>query len=373
MRCPQEASKACEALNGTIFEKHHIRVDISSNVSQKPASKKSIFIGNLPTKVKDESLWTIFASCGSISNVRVIRDRETGMSKGFGYVTFREKASVELAQQLNGTKCEGRPMRVSKCAKPGYQQIKNAHLEKRAEATAKFKELTRQKKQSKDPKASQVYPVDSKQSKPQDSLPRLQATMTSTRLQNGKLPNSGESATKSSQQRSTFTKFQSASQGSAKHAFKREAVSEAPTYKPVQNETVSKHPAEIRMERRLARSQVPSKCSVLASQKPSRPAVPIVERKPVRPPSQFKSSGKRASTQQPFSGSGKRKEQNQAPSRPQSLDKRKPTKSSAGAATRKEHKPASSQSQSQSLRKRTFIKSAATVATVASKKLKASK
>lgn len=129
-----DAIKATQSLNGTLFEGHHLRVDLASNSNQKPATKKSVFIGNLPLTVSDDSLWKLFEPCGQILYVRIIRDSTTGLAKGFGYVAFKEKAAVELALQLNGADCDGRPMRISKCAKPGYQKTKKARIEKRDQA-----------------------------------------------------------------------------------------------------------------------------------------------------------------------------------------------------------------------------------------------
>lgn len=130
----QEAAACAKAeaqLNGRMFEGRHLRVDAAENASRKPNSKKSVFVGNLPHLVSDETLWALFAGCGTITAVRVIRDRDTGTGKGFGYVAFQERASLELALQLHGSDCGGRPIRVSKCAKPGYQVVKKERRERR--------------------------------------------------------------------------------------------------------------------------------------------------------------------------------------------------------------------------------------------------
>ena len=119
----EDATKAVSALNGTLFGNNHLRVDLASN-SSKPSSKKSIFLGNLPHKIDDETLWNLFQSCGTLNNVRVVRDKTTGMSKGFGFVEFKEKSSVELALKLNGSDCLGRKLRISKCAKAEYLKKK---------------------------------------------------------------------------------------------------------------------------------------------------------------------------------------------------------------------------------------------------------
>jgi len=73
-----------------------------------------IYVGNLPYSVTDSSLKNNFAEFGSVSSAKVMMDRETGNSKGFGFV---EMASAEFAQAaitaLNGMSVDGRAIVVS--------------------------------------------------------------------------------------------------------------------------------------------------------------------------------------------------------------------------------------------------------------------
>ncbi|MGQ3053945.1 MAG: RNA recognition motif domain-containing protein [Roseateles sp.] len=73
-----------------------------------------IYVGNLPYSVTDASLRSNFAEFGSVASAKVMMDRETGSSKGFGFV---EMASAELAQAaisaLNGMSVDGRSIVVS--------------------------------------------------------------------------------------------------------------------------------------------------------------------------------------------------------------------------------------------------------------------
>ena len=75
---------------------------------------RKIFVGNLPFSVTNSSLESNFAEFGSVSSAKVMMDRETGRSKGFGFV---EMASAELAQAaisgLNGVSVDGRSIVVS--------------------------------------------------------------------------------------------------------------------------------------------------------------------------------------------------------------------------------------------------------------------
>ncbi|GAA4345742.1 hypothetical protein GCM10023165_30010 [Variovorax defluvii] len=76
--------------------------------------ENKLYVGNLPYSVTDSSLESNFAEFGSVSSAKVMMDRETGRSKGFGFV---EMASAESAQAaihaLNGVSVDGRSIVVS--------------------------------------------------------------------------------------------------------------------------------------------------------------------------------------------------------------------------------------------------------------------
>ncbi len=73
-----------------------------------------IYVGNLPYSVTDSSLQSNFAEFGGVSSAKVMTDRETGRSKGFGFV---EMASAEVAQAaidaLHGMSVDGRTIVVN--------------------------------------------------------------------------------------------------------------------------------------------------------------------------------------------------------------------------------------------------------------------
>ena len=126
--------------NATIFAERHLRVDMAAEGeegSTKTNTKKSIFIGNLPMELEEEPVWQLFGKCGSVSNVRLIRDRVTNMGKGIGYVTFTSKDSVDLALKLAGTNLGDRPVRVSPCAKIGMAEKKKVRANNLAEKRQK--------------------------------------------------------------------------------------------------------------------------------------------------------------------------------------------------------------------------------------------
>ena len=85
--------------------------------------KRCVFLGNLAFDSSDETIYNFFEQCGEISYVRLIRDSKTNIGKGFGYVQFKERSSVDLALKLTGTKIggniegNGREVRVTRCDK----------------------------------------------------------------------------------------------------------------------------------------------------------------------------------------------------------------------------------------------------------------
>lgn len=79
---------------------------------------RKLYVGNLPYSADRESLTEIFGRCGTVDSVNVIADRDTGRSKGFGFIEMSSDSEAQKAiQELNGADCDGRPMTVNE-AKP---------------------------------------------------------------------------------------------------------------------------------------------------------------------------------------------------------------------------------------------------------------
>lgn len=75
---------------------------------------KKLFIGNLPFKMQNEELKTIFEPYAPLGEVVILVDRFTGRSKGFGFVTINDDAKAEQAiADLNGKDFEGRALTVN--------------------------------------------------------------------------------------------------------------------------------------------------------------------------------------------------------------------------------------------------------------------
>ena len=73
-----------------------------------------IYVGNLAYATTDEGLKSAFAAFGEVTAVRVVTDRMTGRSKGFGFVTMPDAAQAQAAiDALNGHELDGRTVRVN--------------------------------------------------------------------------------------------------------------------------------------------------------------------------------------------------------------------------------------------------------------------
>ena len=74
----------------------------------------NIYVGNLPFEVTDDSLATTFSAHGEVTTARVIIDRFSGRSRGFGFVEMPKSEEAQAAiQSLNGTDMQGRTLTVN--------------------------------------------------------------------------------------------------------------------------------------------------------------------------------------------------------------------------------------------------------------------
>lgn len=71
-----------------------------------------LYIGNLPYTMTDNDLAQLFSSAGEVKTAEVVRDRETGQSKGFGFVEMKDAPGAEKALQMNGASFQNRQIRV---------------------------------------------------------------------------------------------------------------------------------------------------------------------------------------------------------------------------------------------------------------------
>ena len=74
----------------------------------------NIYVGNLPYSIRDDDLMELFSEYGAVTSAKVIMDRETNRSKGFGFVEMSDDAAAQTAiDGLNGQDAEGRPLRIN--------------------------------------------------------------------------------------------------------------------------------------------------------------------------------------------------------------------------------------------------------------------
>ncbi len=84
-----------------------------------------IYVGNLSYQATSEDLQELFEQFGDVDSVSIIEDRDTGRSRGFGFVEMTDKEAGESAiEQLNGTEHQGRTLTVNE-ARPREERRNN--------------------------------------------------------------------------------------------------------------------------------------------------------------------------------------------------------------------------------------------------------
>ena len=78
---------------------------------------KKMFVGNLSFQTTEADIREAFAQFGNVESVAIITDRDTGRSKGFGFVEMAEEDANKAMAKMNGTELKGRALTVNE-AKP---------------------------------------------------------------------------------------------------------------------------------------------------------------------------------------------------------------------------------------------------------------
>jgi RNA recognition motif-containing protein len=73
----------------------------------------NIYVGNLPFRTTEDELQELFAQFGQVSRVNIIQDRETGRSRGFGFVEMEAEGANVAISTLDGSEFDGRNLRVN--------------------------------------------------------------------------------------------------------------------------------------------------------------------------------------------------------------------------------------------------------------------
>ncbi|MCO5554291.1 hypothetical protein L7F22_007819 [Adiantum nelumboides] len=118
MRTLEEANEAISRFDGGEFMGRRLRVsfpDRSRNEGPRPVSSgNKLFVGNLPWGMDDITLESLFTEHGKVLEARVVYDRDSGRSRGFGFVTLSSAEEVsEAISKMDGAQVEGRPLRVN--------------------------------------------------------------------------------------------------------------------------------------------------------------------------------------------------------------------------------------------------------------------
>lgn len=74
---------------------------------------KRIYIGNLSFQTTEQALSALFEQIGPVESVHIITNRDTGQSKGFGFVEMRDEDAEKAIAQLNGTEVGGRSLAMN--------------------------------------------------------------------------------------------------------------------------------------------------------------------------------------------------------------------------------------------------------------------
>ncbi|NIP14907.1 MAG: RNA-binding protein [Pseudomonadales bacterium] len=72
-----------------------------------------LYVGNLPWSTTDSDLEDLFSSVGPVSSAQVITDRDTGRSRGFGFVAMSDEDASRAITELNGHAVDGRQIKVN--------------------------------------------------------------------------------------------------------------------------------------------------------------------------------------------------------------------------------------------------------------------
>ncbi len=126
------AKAAVEKMDGSSLDNRPIRVSIAEERQDRPeedgSSQEStnedrkVFLGALDWKTDDNTLRRAFEEFGSIEGIRIVTDRYTGKSKGFGFITFSSPVEAKVAiEKMDGIRIDGKAIHVHK-AKPSSKK-----------------------------------------------------------------------------------------------------------------------------------------------------------------------------------------------------------------------------------------------------------
>lgn len=74
---------------------------------------KKLYVGNLSFQTTEDELSNLFTQVGGVESVRIITDRDTGRSRGFGFIEMADEDADKAITQINGTDLDGRALTVN--------------------------------------------------------------------------------------------------------------------------------------------------------------------------------------------------------------------------------------------------------------------
>lgn len=153
------AKDAVSHLKGLKLANRHLNVSLASD-RESFVSKLSVFVGNLTRQADEEEVRLYFRNFGSIMSVRLVRDRQSGECKGFGFVQFANYEAVMLCLRQNKHRLYNRTLTVTRCQK---NEKRSSAMPKeinenpyKAEMRSKKKEAKKGKKEKKPKKNKSI-------------------------------------------------------------------------------------------------------------------------------------------------------------------------------------------------------------------------
>jgi cold-inducible RNA-binding protein len=94
--------------------RHSSRIPRGNQEIERRKMGKRLFVGSLSWNTDGNGLRAAFERFGTVEDAKVIEDRETGRSRGFGFVTFTEESAAQTAiEEMNGAELDGRTLAVN--------------------------------------------------------------------------------------------------------------------------------------------------------------------------------------------------------------------------------------------------------------------
>lgn len=88
--------------------------------------ENEIYVGNLPFNTSEKDLEKLFSGYGKVKEVKIIKDRFSGRSKGFAFVSFEDKEDMKKAiSETNGKEFQGRELKVNESRPREFRENRN--------------------------------------------------------------------------------------------------------------------------------------------------------------------------------------------------------------------------------------------------------